>query len=128
MAISAFQQQALAHSETFQQACMAIMAEQAHAIRAGELDDAVNPALPDDQRSYHLRRVEFARIVLTGAGQNLGYVTSPQVLAAIILADGGWAFTVDGWEAAVLADQQYALRVQIQNHWDLFAGAYPPAT
>ena len=127
MAISSFQQQSLANNAAFQQACMAIMAEQAHAVRAAELDDAVNMAIPEDMRAYHLRRVEFARIILTGAGQNIGYVTSPATLAAIMLADGGWTYTTDQFEAAASVDQQYTLRVQVQKHWDLFAGAYPPA-
>lgn len=125
MAISAFQQQSLANHPAFQDDIASILMEQAVAIYEAEKDDAVNPAASAEQRSYHTARVNYARLVMTGQGQNSGQVTAPASVARVLLADGGWTYNAVQYEGLADSDWQYALRALIQGKWDLFAGILP---
>jgi hypothetical protein len=127
MAISSFQQESLANNSEFQDDIASIMLEQAVVIYNAETDEAVNQALSAEQRAYYGARVAYARLVMTGQGMNTGQVTTPQAVARVLLADGGWTYNAVVYEGLADADWQYAMRAMIQAKWNLFANILPLA-
>ena len=56
-----------------------------------------------------------------------GQVTTPQAVARVLLADGGWTYNAVVYEGLADADWQYAMRAMIQAKWNLFANILPLA-